>query len=70
MRAICAERGVAHDIEWSDEKRIYGNAWYDFIGSCRAILGSESDSNVFDFDGSRSSVICGAFGSAKSPSAL
>ena len=51
MRAICAERGVAHDIEWTDDKRLYGEAWYEFIGSCRANLGSESGSNVFDFDG-------------------
>ena len=52
MREICVERGIAHDIEWDDEKRIYGDAWYKFIGSCRAILGSESGSNIFDFDGS------------------
>jgi hypothetical protein len=52
IRAICEARGVPHDIEWSAEKRIYGDAWYDFIGSCRATLGTESGSNVFDFDGS------------------
>lgn len=51
MREICAARGIAHDIEWTDDKRLYGAAWYDFIGSCRANLGSESGSNVFDFDG-------------------
>jgi hypothetical protein len=51
MRAICSERGIPHDIEWTDEKRLYGEAWYEFIGSCRANLGSESGSNVFDFDG-------------------
>ena len=52
IREICAQRGITHDIEWDDAKRIYGDAWYEFIGSCRAILGSESGSNVFDFDGS------------------
>lgn len=51
MREICAERGIPHDIEWTDDKRLYGAAWYEFIGSCRANLGSESGSNVFDFDG-------------------
>jgi hypothetical protein len=51
MRQICAERGIPHDIEWADDKRLYGEAWYEFIGSCRANLGSESGSNVFDFDG-------------------
>ena len=51
MRAICQERGILHDIAMDEESRIYGDAWYDFIGSCRAMLGSESGSNVFDFDG-------------------
>ena len=51
MRTICIERGIPHDIEWEDGERIYGDAWHDFITSCRAVLGTESGSNVFDFDG-------------------
>jgi hypothetical protein len=51
MREICIQRGIPHDIEWSEDRRLYGDAWYDFIGSCRVNLGSESGSNVFDFDG-------------------
>ena len=51
MREICIERGIGCDIEWTDDKRLYGEAWYTFIGSCRANLGSETGSNVFDFDG-------------------
>ncbi len=52
MRELCEARGIPHDIEWSDEKRLYGDAWYEFTGSCRANLGSETGSNVFDLDGS------------------
>jgi hypothetical protein len=52
MRAACKARGVHCDIEWTEDKRIYGDAWIDFIASCRATLGTESGSNVFDFDGS------------------
>jgi hypothetical protein len=52
MREICIERGIPYNIEWAEDKRIYGAAWYGFIGSCRAVLGTESGSNVFDFDGS------------------
>jgi hypothetical protein len=52
MRAICEERRIPHDIAMDEASRIYGDGWYDFIGSCRAMLGSESGSNVFDFDGS------------------
>lgn len=51
MRLICLERGIPSDIEWDEDKRIYGDAWYAFISSCRAVLGSESGSNIFDFDG-------------------
>jgi hypothetical protein len=52
MREFCEARGIVHDIECSEEKRIYGRAWYEFLASCRVVLGSESGCNVFDFDGS------------------
>ncbi len=52
MRQVCDERGIQTDISMSEESRIYGTDWFDFIGDCRAMLGSESGSNVFDFDGS------------------
>jgi len=52
MGEICAARGIPHDIEMTEERRIYGMAWFDFVGDCRVMLGSESGSNVFDFDGS------------------
>lgn len=39
------------DIESEDKFRIYGNAWYDKIVSSKVMLGTESGSNVFDFDG-------------------
>lgn len=52
MKQICDERGIRTDISMSEESRIYGSAWFDFVGDCRAMLGSESGSNVFDFDGS------------------
>lgn len=51
MRRLAAERGVPVDIELSSENRIYGTDWYRFLGSCRATLGTESGSNIFDFSG-------------------
>jgi hypothetical protein len=51
MRQICEERGIPHNIETTEDKRIYGEAWYNFLGSCRVTLGTESGSNIFDFDG-------------------
>lgn len=52
MKKICAERRIPANIEVAEESRIYGLAWPEFIGNCRAVLGTESGSNVFDFDGS------------------
>jgi len=57
MRTICLARGISADIETSDDKRIYGRAWYEFLGRCRATLGSESGSNVLDADGSLRATI-------------
>jgi hypothetical protein len=51
MKEICAARGVSHDIAMDDASRIYGDAWFEFLGSSRTMLGSESGSNAFDFDG-------------------
>ncbi|WP_052514004.1 hypothetical protein [Bosea sp. LC85] len=52
MKELCAARGIETDIAMNEASRIYGKAWFDFVGDCRAMLGSESGSNVFDFDGS------------------
>jgi hypothetical protein len=52
MKEICVERSIAHDIAMDEQSRIYGMAWFEFLGSCRAMLGTESGSNVFDFDSS------------------
>jgi hypothetical protein len=52
MRAACEARGIAHDIDVTEQGRFYGDAWYDFLSRCRCTLGSESGSNVFDLDGS------------------
>ncbi|MGC9324084.1 MAG: glycosyltransferase [Desulfomonilia bacterium] len=51
MKQICEERGIPVNIECDDSQRIYGENWYNFIENCRAVLGTESGSNVFDFRG-------------------
>jgi hypothetical protein len=51
VRKRAVQLGLPVDIEVDDSKRIYGNEWYRFLGSCRATLGTESGSNVFDEDG-------------------
>jgi hypothetical protein len=57
MKAICAARGIPHDIDTTEEKRIYGAAWNVFLTSCRATLGTESGSNIIDRDGSLTAKI-------------
>lgn len=52
VRRLAEKRGLPVDIEVDDSRRIYGNDWYRFLSTCRATLGTESGSNVFDFDGS------------------
>jgi hypothetical protein len=52
MKIFAEMRGLPVDIEVDDAKRIYGSAWYEFLGSARATLGTESGANIFDFDGS------------------
>lgn len=51
VKNYCELNKIKHDIEWTEEARIYGDKWYEFMTSCRAMLGSESGSNVFDWDG-------------------
>jgi hypothetical protein len=52
MRAECEFRKLPVDIEWAESARIYGGGWYEFMRGCRAVLGTESGSNLFDDDGS------------------
>lgn len=52
VKAFCLDKGLKVDIEWEESKRIYGDAWYIFLGSSRATLGTESGANIFDYDGS------------------
>jgi hypothetical protein len=51
MKEICGQRNLKTDIAWKEEDRIYGNGWFEFLGRCKATLGTESGANIFDFDG-------------------
>jgi len=47
---LCDQIGQPHDVRTDEASRIYGEDWFSFIGNCQTMLGSESGSNVFDFD--------------------
>lgn len=51
VKDICDRKGLFTDIEVTEEKRIYGDGWYEFLANSRATLGTESGSNIFDFTG-------------------
>lgn len=57
VKQYCDSKGILNDIAWTEKDRIYGPKWYEFMESCRAMLGSESGSNVFDWDGTLASQI-------------
>ena len=52
VQARAADYGLRTDVAWSEAARIYGQSWFDFIGSCRVTLGTESGATITDFDGS------------------
>lgn len=52
FRARAAAHDLRVDIEWEEEKRIYGRAWNRFVESCRCVLGTESGASIGDWDGS------------------
>jgi hypothetical protein len=52
VQEYCEVRRISCDIQCNEHSRIYGDDWYKFISSARSMLGSESGSNVFDWNGS------------------
>lgn len=57
VKNYCEFHRISHSIAWEEEARIYGSKWYEFMASCRSMLGSESGSNVFDWDATLESEI-------------
>jgi hypothetical protein len=39
------------DVSANPGDRLYGDAWYEFLGGCRGVLGVESGASVVDVDG-------------------
>jgi len=46
-----ARYGLKCNISYREEERLYGEAWIQFLANCKATLGVESGSSVFDFSG-------------------
>jgi hypothetical protein len=50
VREACRRDGISCDIAWERGQRVNGDKWYPFMSNARATLGTESGSNVFDWD--------------------
>jgi hypothetical protein len=44
------DSGLKLDIAVDEESRIYGDAWFEFTASCRAVLGTEAGVSIFDVE--------------------
>ncbi len=51
LARLAAGRGLNLDISSRWEDRLGAEAWFDFLGRCKATLGTESGASVFDLDG-------------------
>lgn len=51
VAALPHRSGANIDISSRNEDRIGGTAWFDFLASSKVVLGVESGSNLFDFEG-------------------
>lgn len=52
VKRLAASASLKVDIESDDERRIYGDRWFEFLRSGKTTLGTESGANIFDIDGS------------------
>lgn len=50
MRALSCVHGLRIDIASTEDSRIYGKSWTEFLMSGRATLGVEGGASIFDFD--------------------
>ncbi len=47
---LAAGTGLRLDIASEEDKRIYGDKYYEFLGDCRAVLGVEAGVSILDID--------------------
>jgi hypothetical protein len=50
FRERAADLGLRMNIESGEEKRIYGEKYYEFLANCRGVLGVEAGVSIFDID--------------------
>lgn len=51
FRILTKGMGLKVDISSRESDRLYGNDWIEFLGDCKATLGTDSGSSLIDFTG-------------------
>ena len=51
MKELCKKKNINCDISYEVRDRIYGKKWTEFLLNSKATLGTESGSNLFDYNG-------------------
>lgn len=51
FKELAGGAGLTLNLSYQESERLYGPAWTQFVSSCKAMLGVESGSSVFDFTG-------------------
>ncbi|HWP27388.1 MAG TPA: hypothetical protein VNL39_13690 [Xanthobacteraceae bacterium] len=52
VRRLAPKYRLRYDISIEETKRFYGEDWYKFVSSCKAVLGTEGGASIWDYDGS------------------
>ena len=50
-RAKAEPLGLNLDLSTREHERLYGDAWTNFVASCKTVIGVESGASIIDFDG-------------------
>lgn len=51
LALLAAEAGFSVDISNDERMRLYGEDWYQFLSTCKVVVGTESGANIVDYDG-------------------
>jgi hypothetical protein len=51
FRIRAKNSGLKLDLSSREGERLYGDAWTNFVASCRVMIGVESGASIIDFDG-------------------
>jgi hypothetical protein len=57
VKSYCQKKNLPYDIDADENKRLYSQDWIKFLSQSRSVLGTESGSNIFDWNGNLDHII-------------